>query len=242
MTPDFESLFEELETVISAQPRQSMSNHYRLLFDYLCEKFDRDIWVERSGGSLQVGAKLLHLFPDARVLHLVRDGRDTAISMSKHHGIRILVGTYKMLSRRNIDLRNQLVNPMFSRKYSTFVNAMYSIPYMQRIIESEQLDLEDFGDYWSFLEIASQEYMSSIPRENYLRLKFEDILDRPRETISQMIQFIGDGLLDESWLDRAQAVPRPTPARYPKLDAAERRRLTAACAPGLEALGYSYDQ
>lgn len=241
MTMSFESLYDELESVVSEQPRQSMSDHYRFLFGHLCDRFNRDIWVERSGASLQIGAKLLHLFPDARVLHLVRDGRDTAISMSQHHGFRLIVGTFKMLQRYKYDVRKRLVAPMYTRTYRMLINSLYAIPGIQNVIESEQVNLEDFGHFWSLLEVTSQELISSISQENYLRIRFEDILEKPRETIAGMVRFMGPNLSDASWLDRVQAIPRPLSPRYLKLGADERKRLTLACAPGLEALGYSYE-
>lgn len=241
MTTSFESLYNELESTVSKQPRQSMSDHYRSLFGHMCDRFDRDIWVERSGASLQIGAKLLHLFPDARVVHLVRDGRDTALSMSRHHGFRLIVGTFKLLTRYKYDVRKRLIAPMYTRTYRMLINIMYSIPQIGRIIESEQVDLEDFGHFWSLLELTSQEFISLIPRENYLQIRFEDILEKPRETIAGMVRFMGPNLVDESWLDRVQTIPRPISPRYLKLDVEERKRLTLACAPGLEALGYSYD-
>lgn len=241
MTAQFESLYDELESVVSEQPRQSMSDQYRSLFAHLCDKFNRDVWAERSGGSLHIGAKLLHLFPDARVVHLVRDGRDTALSMSRHHGFRLIVKTYKLLTRYKYDVRKRLVTPTSTRTYRVLINTMYSIPRIQKFIESQQVDLEDFGRFWSLLEITSQEFLSSMNPKNYLQIKFEDMLDKPRETIAGMVEFMGPNLLDESWLDRVQAMPRPISPRYLKLGLDERKRLTLACAPGLEALGYSYD-
>ena len=60
----------------------------RRLFDWLVARHGGTTWVERSGGSLRVVHRLIEHFPGARFVHLVRDGRATALSMSRHRGFR----------------------------------------------------------------------------------------------------------------------------------------------------------
>ena len=46
-----DALLDELEPLIRSQPRQFAADHYRAIFAWLCRKFDRKLWVERSGGT-----------------------------------------------------------------------------------------------------------------------------------------------------------------------------------------------
>lgn len=239
ITSSFESIYDELKPVISDQPRQSMSEHYYHLFEYLCARFERDVWVERSGGSLIFGAKLLHMFPRARVIHLVRDGRDTALSMSQHQGFKLLVGAYRALKSRGFDLSSRYLRPTSPRAFTALINILYSFKFFSNSVDGQRLDLEDFGEFWSTLEVTSQQYLSSLPKDQLLRIRYEDIVDEPREQLSRMAEFIHPSLVDEAWLDRAASVPSRLPPRYLRLGASEQRRLTAACSPGLEALGYT---
>ena len=48
-------------------------------------------WVERSGSSIDYVDGLLGLFPRARIVHLVRDGREVALSMRNHAAYRMAV-------------------------------------------------------------------------------------------------------------------------------------------------------
>ena len=65
-----------------------------------------------------------------------------------------------------------------------------------------------------------------------------DRIRYPLDKLRQLIAFIDPSLADDAWLDDAAQVPRPNPPKYLSLDPEAQRRLTAACAPGLEALGY----
>lgn len=99
ITSDYEALFDELEQVVQSQPRQAPAAHLRYFFEWLCGRFGARVWVERSGSSLMWGEKLLREFPEARVVHVYRDGRDTAISMHGHYLFRLIAAT---LDRKSV--------------------------------------------------------------------------------------------------------------------------------------------
>ena len=82
LTDQYEALYDELESFVRAQPKQPPVAHIRSLFAHLCERFGCSVWVERSGLTLLVGSRLLRKFPEARVIQIYRDGRETAISVA----------------------------------------------------------------------------------------------------------------------------------------------------------------
>ena len=100
LTERYEELFDEMAPFVRDQPRQPPADHFRHLFEWLCQRFGCTVWVERSGGSLLFASRLLHEFPEARVVHVFRDGRETAISMSRHYLFRLIAAT--MLALRSI--------------------------------------------------------------------------------------------------------------------------------------------
>ena len=77
-----------------------------------------------------------------------------------------------------------------------------------------------------------------LPSSQFLALRDEDLLGHPREKLRELVAFIDPSLVDDAWRDSAARIPRPNPSRFSLLDAETQRRLTEACAPGLEALGY----
>jgi hypothetical protein len=217
-----EALFDELERFVRSQPRLPLDQHYRLLFRFLMERFGRRVWVERSGGSLMHAAKLLRLFPEARVVHVFRDGRDTAISMSRHYNFRVLLGAILKV-RGLVDL--------------------WIHEQAFRLLDVDRLatrpTLADFGAFWSDLELVGRKVLGALPPEQVMSLRFEDVQAAPRETLAALIRFIDPSLQDESWLEEVAAIPRAARSKYLALPAPERQALTTACRPGLELLGYT---
>ena len=233
LTPHYESLYDELGPVVRGQPKATLPDQYLFLFKWLCERFERRVWVERSGGSLLFGRRLMGLFPEARVVHIHRDGRDTALSMSNHPAFKAGPGLMRKLQRMGLDpyggdpIPN--INPFTLLRFR-FVN-------MQKMMRQGAV-LEAYGDLWSRMILSSRAYLSSLPPDRFLSLRYEDVLRNPRGKLRELIAFIDPSMVNEDWLDAAARIPRPNPSRFSSLDAETQRRLTDACAPGLQALGY----
>ena len=104
LTKEHDALFEELEPVVRRQPRQSPEVHWWHLFGRMCDRFDRRVWVERSAGSLVFAPRLLREFPETRVEHVCRDGRETALSMSRHCAFRLYLATMEKLRPSTTDM------------------------------------------------------------------------------------------------------------------------------------------
>ena len=235
LTPDFESLYDELESVMLVRPRAALGDQYRFMFDWLRERLGRRVWVERSGGSLIFGLALIRLFPEARVVHVYRDGRDTALSLRQHPAFKAGPAVARNMQRRGVNLYGG--DPLSG--LSVFTLLMLRFVNVKKMAGGRRSALEAYGDLWSRLILSSQTYLSALPPERFFALRYEDMLQHPREKIRELIAFIDPSLADDAWLDAAARIPRPNPSKYPSLDAETQRRLTQACAPGLEALGYA---
>ena len=86
---DPDRLFEEVVTFGRRLPEQPLPEHYRALFEWLAARSGRRYWIERSGSSIDYLASLYALFPEARVVHIHRVGREAALSMREHHAYRV---------------------------------------------------------------------------------------------------------------------------------------------------------
>ncbi|SMF41785.1 Sulfotransferase family protein [Tistlia consotensis] len=237
LTPDHEALFDELEPFVRAQPRRPLAEQYRVLFAHLAERFGKRVWVERSGGSLMLAAKLMRLFPDARIVHVYRDGRDTALSMVRHHNFRVLLAMILLFRRYGVEARKVYLSPKGSRFNSWLQQVVF------RLVDTEKLiaggpGLDDFGRFWSDLVLVGQEAFGDLPPDRLLNLKFEDLQSSPRGNLQQLIRFIDPSLEDPAWLEQVAALPRPARSKYQALPPEQRDSLTQACKPGLELLGY----
>jgi hypothetical protein len=86
-----QDLFDEFETAVCVLPTMSSAAIYQWTFDWLRDRLQKRLWVERSGGSLQFVEHLLARWPIARVIHLWRDGPSCALSMHGHPYFRAMV-------------------------------------------------------------------------------------------------------------------------------------------------------
>ncbi len=237
LTDRYEELFGELEGVVRGQPKQPADEHLRYLFGWLCERFGADIWVERSGASLSFASRLLQTFPEARVIHVYRDGRNTAISMSRHHLFRLVVATIDTLSRYGMDTMEMLGKKSWDR-ISPWFEPMISTCLTPERLHYEKLTLEDYGAFWTGMIEIEVALLKDFPPDRLLNLKFEDMQAAPEAEIRRLIRFIDPSLEDEDWVREASAIPRQTPSKFAQLDPREQAALTEACRPGLELLGY----
>ena len=236
LTPDYENLYDDLEPVVRGRRNANLAEQYRYLFDWLRQHFERRVWVERSGGSLLSVPRLRRLFPEARVVHVYRDGRDTALSMSRHPAFQIMLATLDKLQRLG-------VRPLENTAEAGPVGSLLALLFLRlvnpaRMIRRE-FDLAAYGGLWSQMILRGQKLLAALPPEQVLALRYEDVLQNPRDKLRELIAFIDPSLATDAWLHEAARVPRANPPRYLSLEPETRRRLTAACAPGLEALGYA---
>ena len=239
LTERHEELFDELRPVVRGLPRQSPADHCRSLFSWLCGRFGRGVWVERSGGSALYGARLARNFPEARFIHIYRDGRETAISMLHHHAFRDMMVRILALRKRGYDPLKSI-----SRQSAFWDTAsIYLLPLMwlllrPRPVPYDRLKPSDFGELWNDMVEKSCDLFDRLPGERVLHVKFEDVQREPEEQIRRLIRFIDPSLEDDNWMREVSTIPRLTPSKVDRLDAGERTALTHACRRGLDLLGY----
>ena len=238
LTEGYEALYDELGPVVRGQPKQSPANHFRRHFEWLGERFNRRVWAERSGGSLLFASRLLRQFPEARVIHVYRDGRETALSMSNHYLFRMIVATLRAFQRVGIDMMEAMARGRHWDRVSPWLEPFVSAFFRPERLPYDKLTLTDFAIFWSGMVERGQRIFSQLPPERFLPLRFEEAQANPEEQFRRLIRFISPELEDEAWLREASAIPRPTRSRFAKLEPADQDAVAQACRPGLELLGY----
>ena len=233
-----EALFDEMAPVVLSQPRQPPAAHFRHLFAWLCRRLDRSVWIERSGGSLLFGYRLVDEFPDARIIHIYRDGRDTALSMSRHSVFRTVAAIILALRRVGIDVNGAMTR---GRRWDTiglWLEALTSRFFDPDRLLYDTLTLADFAAFWCAMIERSHRMFAPFPPGRLLNVRFGAVQAEPDAQIRRIVRFIDPGLEDEDWLREAVRIPRRTPSRFAQLGAEDRAALTEGCRPGLERLGY----
>lgn len=239
LTDRHERLFDELEPLVRGLPRQSPADHCRSLFALLCERFGCGVWVERSGGSALYGARLARNFPEARFVHIFRDGRETATSMMRHYVFREIMVRILALRERGYDpLKAIAAESAFRDIASIYVRPLMWMLLRPRPAPYDRLNPSDFGALWSDMVEKTRALLDRLPRGRVLHVRFEDVQWEPEREIRRLIRFIDPDLEDDAWVREAATIPRPTPSKLDDLDAEERAALDEACRRGMERLGY----
>jgi putative sulfotransferase len=243
LTEHHEALFDVLQHEVTTWPRAPVGAQYRRLFGWLQAHFGKRIWIERSGFSHTWAEQLLAIFPDARIVHMVRDGRDTALSMQAYVAFRLLA---VMGSLGEILGVNPLASPDRSR--------VDRLPAELRPFLPEHFDLEAFrafrpplpvcGGFWAQNIESGLKVLSELPADRLLTLRYEHFFVDPTAQLDTLAAFLGDEFVDEAWSTRCAAAVRPPRSSWRELPEEDARALTEACRPGFERLraaGVRYD-
>ncbi len=235
LTSEHDALFDEVESFVLSLPPASIQQHYRSLFEWLRQRFKRQVWVERSGGSLRIIARLYQSFPDAKFIHLVRDGRDCSLSMSQHFGFRMVLLAFQLTEILGCD-------PFESNDRSGVEDLPDEIfPFLPEHFDTDafrnyQMSPSLCGHYWSGELMAGLQILAQIPPQRVLTLYYEDFLANPEPSMHRLIEFIDPKLVDEIWIRRAASQVRSAASSWKKLPEHEQKLLEATCRPGFEAL------
>lgn len=239
ITERYEELFKEMEPAVQSFPPRSTADQLRSVFGWLCAHTGAKAWVERSGASAVYGATLLHRFPDARIVHMYRDGRDTALSMMRHAAFREMMVYILALRNRGYDpLKTRARRNAFWDWVALCAQPLIYALLLPRPVPYERLKPAHFGTMWSDMVARTCELVDRMPADRVLHVGFEDVLSEPEREIRRVVRFIDPGLEDDDWITQASGIPRPSPSRTGELGSGDLDALTEACRPGLERLGY----
>jgi hypothetical protein len=211
---DPDALFADFVAYSRTLPTQPMSDHYRSLFDWLARHAGGSIWVERSGSSVDFLGDLVDLYPDGRFVHLHRDGREAALSMREFPfmrlGMAVIFGLFPDTDDEDAAVRHALETPT---------------------------PLWAAGRYWSDQLLHGMSAVARLDRDQYLEVRFEDLLAEPRPVLEQVARHF-ELTFDDMLASRGAALVRGAgPDRFPELTAAEQGELETAVRPGQILLG-----
>ncbi|MFI0817322.1 sulfotransferase family protein [Streptomyces sp. NPDC021098] len=215
-----DALFDALRPVVCGRGRGPVGEHYRALFEVLAERFGSAAVVERSGYSLRMVPRLREVFPEARFVHLYRDGADCALSMSRHPGFRMI-----QLMREGGDVPGELAALMGDE--TAEIKPLLTRP----------LPLAAFGRLWSDTVIEGLGHLGALPDGLVLPLSYEALLDAPDAELTRLAAHLGVEPLS-GWLAGARVLldggRRGSAERLPE---EERAALRESVAAGARALG-----
>lgn len=235
LTEDPDGLHDELGAFVQALPEDRLHQQYVRVFQWLGARLGRRFWCERSGASLGLVHPLSHFFPDAKFIHVFRDGREFALSAS-----------------RFAPMRMGIIGNMFKRRYGSapYLAPTYRTPddlppeWRGLVPDSFDVDafyrfelpLDQIGLAWSEMITVGLTLLEQVPAERVLHVRYESLLAAPHAELQRIIRFMDGGLDNPAWLAQAAGRVRQNPPKWMALPSDQRARLEAACAPGMEQL------
>lgn len=237
LTPQPERLLDDIEKFTRSRGPADVATQHQDLFNWLRRRSGARVWVERSGGSLHHLPELISRFPGARFIHLYRDGRECAYSMSRHGGFRLAFVL--------IWLRVALgVDPWVTDVPDSVEVPQELRPFMPgsfdpAAFEALEIPAEHFGRWWSEQETRGLDTLAELPASRRLDVSYESIVADPRETLSRVSDFMGVSA-PGSWLDSASALVSERPPRWPSLPDADRDKLVSVCDEAMSRLYPDY--
>jgi putative sulfotransferase len=232
---DPDALFDRLRAAVADFAPAPIGVQYRRVFDWFARQQGTACWAERSGGSLRIAHRLLQHFPDARFVHIVRDGRDTAVSMSQHTGFRMVFSSFQIMETLGIDPFETDARP-FQDDLDAELAALLPEHCTREAFLAYPTPPPLCGHYWSGEIIEGLAAIGGLDTDRLLTLRYEDFLASPRQTVRRLGEFSRRGALDSAWVEAAAASIRPPRSAWRQLASKLRDQLEVACAPGFAAL------
>lgn len=230
-----DALFEQWGRLVMEQPLTSVGNHYTLALGALTKLLGKTQWVERSGGSLRIVHRILNHFDNCKIVHLVRDGRNCALSMSKHIGFRMALMVLQQVEFLGLDPYDHPDRPDIDDLPEDAINVL-----------PENFSKENFwaydapaalcGHYWSGEIIEGLRALQDVPAGRLLTIRFEDFFEQPEGTVMRLAQFINAEIDAREWVSHAARQIGQARSMWQALPLDEQSELIDATQPGFDAL------
>lgn len=233
LTDDPDALFADLAGEVPRWPGRASWDQVRALFEYLAGAYGCSVIAERTAGSVMFAGWLRQHFPDARFIHMYRDGPGCALSLSKHTAARPMA----LMEDAGL-LGGAEAGPAAARRAAG--SDLYELirpPFdMRRIMDYPAPPLATFGRLWSRMVLAAVEALGDLDSGTFMTLRYDDLLTRPWEMLARLADFLGAPATPE-WLAKARSmIDSRRASREKELDGSILAELKEACEPGTRAL------
>jgi Sulfotransferase family len=234
LSDDPEGLYDEVEAfVASLSPAPAARQHLRL-FGWLCHRLGACAWVERSGGSLMYMSQLADHFPEAKFVHLYRDGRECAYSFSRHPAYRL--GVVSMMLDSRIGTSPYMSDDKVIEHVPSDLRAFMPDTFDHEAFEQFEVPVAQAGQFWSDMIMPALDVLASLAPERVLQVSYEDLVAEPGQVLLRLARFADFPHVDRGWLDSATQLVEPRCPRWPALPQTQLRELNRVCEPAMRRL------
>lgn len=228
------SLYHEVAEFARTLPTAPVATQHRRLFEYLRQRAGAAVWVERSGFSLRYLPSLVTLFPGARFVHLFRDGRESAYSMSRSAAFRLGAVWLKFIEALGVNPFVEEVPP--GAEVPAALLPLMPGSFDAAAFEEIELPVADFARTWNDEILTALPELARLAPGMLHSVRYEDLVSEPRAVLRELAEFIGPVSAPGWWLDAAAALVQPRPPQWLSLPAADQAEITEICRPAMDKL------
>lgn len=220
LVEDYDTLFYAIEKYMINLSAYKTGELIIKMFEYIKIKLNKKVWVEKTGANLDFLPQWKKMWPDMKLIHIYRDGRNSAISMSKHPAFKLqLIRTAKDRTTTFFNIR-----PLASISLNEF--------------ENEYIPLERYGELWNSMILKGLIELENLPKDKLLEFSYESLLEEPSVQLTRLIDFIDSDLETEDWIKEQVGILHSGRSNWQLLDKTKKNKLTSSCSEGLIKLGY----
>lgn len=153
----------------------------RVVADFIMEReahqWNKKIVGDKSPNNLtnaEAVERLHHIYPDAFLIYIIRDGRDAVLS----HRVQSFIDLEDRLTAEDRRIRKR-----FMQSPLTFIEGKESLFGSSTI--------RAMAKAWSQNVTQTDDYGKTLFANRYYALRFEDLLDQPWETMRSIWEFLG---------------------------------------------------
>lgn len=192
------------------------------------------LWGDSSNKLSWLIPDLAALFPEARFIHLVRDGRKVASSYFHKLGAECYDGRSTRFLAAYLAAPEKVTAPPPEKKY------WWPHPKTDHPLADEFAGFDQFQRiawHWAEINHAIFEGIASVPTSRRLFVRLEDLRSQP-SSVARLFEFLGLRYRDEHFavFARPHNVNRPMDMKLTPEQAAQFERIAV---PMMERLGYS---
>ena len=159
----------------------------------LAAQSGKSVWADKTPDYGPYMGMLQLLWPECRFIHLIRDGREVALSMSRHPGFQWLAAAREVW----------------------WVPASFN--QYHRAVAPAPVAAIEFATLWERRLRRIRDEAGRLRPGSLLEIRFDALVDRPHDTLVELCRFVGVPA-PASWLHRAascvdrQRLPQGRPA------------------------------
>ncbi len=230
LTEDPDGLFDELGAFVTSLAPAPAPELYRATFAWLANRLGKRAWIERSGGSLAMLPQFVRGFPEARFVHLYRNGIDTALSMRESALYRFEILRSDLRARAGYDPYDGQPVPTDALVAPEELRCVLPETFDADRYLGMNIPLARFGALWSKLTRSGLRTLGALEPQRVHHLSYERLLADPDRELLALAGFLGLSQSKE-WV--AAALPLvQAPRPRVRLSDIDLRALEVACRPG----------